>query len=140
MGEAKRRKQLDCDYGKKQYSLEFLDYQSWKAQCPEEIMEEIIDDFEELEAIKFSYEKLLWGVNVIIKDISNTLTLKLYMHDDDDSLGIEFLLPPIKNKRHEVIIERNRDQIQDEIFSRVKSKFDELIDEEFLDEEREQRT
>jgi hypothetical protein len=152
MGEAKRRKQLDEKYGKKEYSIEFLDYESWKAEfSAEEFQESLADELDEEDLKLLFEERILWGGNIKIEDSSYPFMI-LIEEDDDGALDIELHVKPANNTKHERIIQRNTEKIYTEIsdiiipeyerlneenFQRKKEKIEELLEvlQQYIDED-----
>lgn len=135
MGEAKRRKQLDSNYGKKQYSIEFLDYQSWKALFSEESMQDFVSKFKNEELIKSLFQKVFWGGNIIIEDSSYIFTIKLVINNNKPDLAV--YISSTDNDRHEMILEQNKDRIRQEMLEIVRPPFEKVIEkgiEEFMEE------
>ncbi len=131
MGEAKRRKQFDKNYGKKLYSIKFLDYESWKAQfTPEEFQEYLDDELGEEDIKEFFEDGMLWGGNIKIKNSSYPFMI-LTEEDDEEVLHLDLRVKSANNKEHQRIIERNIEKIQKEFSDVIIPEYERLNDEKW---------
>lgn len=126
MGESKRRKQLDTNYGTKLYSIEFLDYESWKAKLPDGQLPYSIDDFDE-ETLKECFEnKSLWGGNIKVEDRCYNFTAFIEEFKEDGTLQMEFSYELIDNQKDKRIIERQEKKIVQEITDTITAEYKQL--------------
>lgn len=131
MGEAKRRKRFDSNYGEKPYTIEFIDYERWITEfSPEDRQDLITHSPEDLENIKQEFEdKTFWAGYLKLennnysfialisenKDIYDFIPL---IEDDDNGKTVYVdlrIIKDIDNKKHLKIIERNKEKIYEEI-------------------------
>ncbi len=112
MGEAKRRKKLDPNFGKKRYDIEFLE----KSQVDEVLQQkwseiEIAEQRPAFTCFKFSYHQETCFGLAFINMIKDTL-----------ALDYEWILDPEKITKQEKIIERHIEIISQEILKEVMRK------------------
>lgn len=121
MGEAKRRKSLDRNYGIKPYTIEFLDYESWKLSFNEKF-QELLEEFEETEIKEDLYNKCMWFGKIIIENNSYNFEVKMMIGEDKGLPEFDVEFSEIENRKHERIIDYNQERISTEILEIIMPK------------------
>ncbi len=136
MAEAKRRKSLDSNYGKKSYRIEFLDYKSWKSEITQEDFQQISNELGEIKLKEDLYNKLVWGGKIIIENNSYTFTFSIMIDEEPTELNLQ--ITGIENKKHERIIDNNNERIATDILDIIMSEIKDLyldFEQEYFDED-----
>jgi len=131
MGEAKRRKKLDPNYGKKSYSIEFIDFETYKRDFVHRL-----DDDPDLKVPKEELElfnKTFWMGYINIEDSKYSFLVLLSTTKNDQGnldLKSKIKIQTPDNPQHDRIIDQNFNKIENELLEVVEPKFGKFLMEE----------
>jgi len=142
MGEAKRRKKLNPDYGKKTYSIEFIDFETYKR--------DFVDRFDDDPNLKVPEEELelfnrtFWMGYINIQDSKYSFLLLLgtkETNQDGFQSGANLYIETSEKPEHKRIIAQNHHRIEEELLDKALPEFEKFliekmeVDDDYFDED-----